>query len=129
MAYFKRIRDLREDSDLTQKALAEYLGTTTQYYGRYEQGQIEIPFERAIKLAEFYNVSLDFLAGRTDNKDGFAAENLQKSLKACEEKLSRYSDELNKNITLVSKFEKLSDTSKLIVLNLLEELAKGSSNN
>ena len=51
MAYFKRIRDLREDNDLTQKTVADYLGTTTQYYGRYEQGQIEIPFERAIKLA------------------------------------------------------------------------------
>ena len=124
MAYFKRIRDLREDNDLTQKTVADYLGTTTQYYGRYEQGQIEIPFERAIKLAEFYNVSLDYLAGRTDNKGGILADDLQKSLKQSEEKLSRYTAELNKNMSFVSKYEKLSDASKLIILNLLDELIK-----
>ena len=64
MAFYQRIRDLREDSDKTQTDLAEYLGTTAQYYGKYEKGERELPFSRAIQLADYYNVSLDYLAGR-----------------------------------------------------------------
>ena len=70
MAYYQRIRDLREDSDKTQAELAEVLGTTAQYYGKYEKGERELPFSRAIQLAEFYGVSLDYLAGHTNNKQG-----------------------------------------------------------
>lgn len=69
MAYYKRIRDLREDSDKTQSELAEYLGTTAQYYGKYEKGERELPFARAIELAEYYGVSLDYLAGKTNVKE------------------------------------------------------------
>ena len=47
MAYYQRIRDLREDSDKKQSDVAHYLNTTTQYYSRYEHGEAEIPFERA----------------------------------------------------------------------------------
>ena len=72
MAKYDRIKDLREDSDKTQQELAEYLGTSSQHYGKYEMGRAEIPFERAIMLAEFYGVSLDYIAGRTNNKSGFA---------------------------------------------------------
>lgn len=64
MAFYRRIRDLREDSDKTQTDLAEYLGTTAQYYGKYEKGERELPFSRAIELADYYNVSLDYLADR-----------------------------------------------------------------
>ncbi|MGN0593209.1 MAG: helix-turn-helix domain-containing protein [Ruminococcus sp.] len=66
MAFYQRIRDLREDSDKTQSEIAEYLGTTAQYYGKYEKGERELPFLRAIQLADFYNVSLDYIAGRTN---------------------------------------------------------------
>ena len=66
MSFYQRIRDLREDADKTQTDLAAYLGTTAQYYGKYEKGEREIPFMRAIQLAEFYDVSLDYLAGRTN---------------------------------------------------------------
>lgn len=66
MALFRRIKDLREDADKTQTELAEYLGTTAQYYGKYEKGEREIPFTRAVALAKFYGVSLDYLAGRTN---------------------------------------------------------------
>ena len=66
MAHYKRIRDLREDSDLTQTEIANYLKTTPQYYGKYESGDREIPFYRAIELADYYKVSLDYIAGRTD---------------------------------------------------------------
>lgn len=68
MAFYKRIRDLREDSDLTQTEIAKYLQTTPQYYGKYENGQREIPLYRAIELADYYNVSLDYIAGRTNIK-------------------------------------------------------------
>ncbi len=76
MAYYQRIRDLREDSDKTQSDLAEYLGTTAQHYGKYENGNAEIPFERAIALAKYYNVSLDYIAGITNNKRGLASSDL-----------------------------------------------------
>lgn len=66
MAYYRRIRDLREDADKTQSEIAAYLGTTAQYYGKYEKGEREIPFSRAVQLADFYGVSLDYLAGRTN---------------------------------------------------------------
>lgn len=72
MAIYHRIRDLREDSDKTQKELADYLGTSTQHYGKYELGNAEIPFERAIQLAKYYNVSLDYIAGLTNSKRGLS---------------------------------------------------------
>ncbi len=65
MIWHQRIRDLREDADKTQTDLACYLGTTAQYYGKYEKGERELPFTRAIQLANYYGVSLDYLAGRT----------------------------------------------------------------
>ena len=68
MGYYPRLRDLREDSDKTQAELAEYLGTHSQYYGSYEKGANEISFERAIMLAKYYNVSLDYIAGLTNKK-------------------------------------------------------------
>jgi len=68
VAKYNRIKDLREDSDKTQQDLADYLGTSTQHYGKYELGYAEIPFERAILLAKYYNVSLDYIAGLTNTK-------------------------------------------------------------
>lgn len=68
MPHYQRIKDLREDEDKTQSDIAKILGTTAQYYGKYEKGEREIPFSRAIELAEFYNVSLDYLAGKTNVK-------------------------------------------------------------
>lgn len=73
---YKRIRDLREDSDKTQTEIADYLRTTAQYYGRYEKGECELPLSRAISLADFYGVSVDYLAGRTDEKAVGNAANL-----------------------------------------------------
>lgn len=76
MAYYPRIRDLREDSDKKQAELAEYLGTTKQYYSLYEKGANEISFERAIALAKYYNVSLDYIAGLTNDKRGLTRSDL-----------------------------------------------------
>lgn len=62
MYHYPRIRDLREDHDLSQKNVASIIGTTQQYYSEYERGVREIPLHSFIKLAEFYGVSLDELA-------------------------------------------------------------------
>lgn len=61
--YFKRIRDLREDNDLKQIDIANYLGIAQTVYSRYERGFQTIPVEHLIKLAEYYNVSTDYLLG------------------------------------------------------------------
>ena len=66
MYLYKRIRDLREDNDLTQKQVADILGTAREQYNKYELGKQEIPFHHVIALAKYYNVSLDYLAGLTD---------------------------------------------------------------
>ena len=68
MYYYERIRDLREDSDMTQKEVAAELGITIQQYSLYERGDREIPFHHVITLAKFYNVSLDYIAGLTNHK-------------------------------------------------------------
>ena len=61
---FRRIRELREDRDLTQTALADSLGVRQTTYSKYELGRIEVPVEVLIKLADYYQVSLDYLVGR-----------------------------------------------------------------
>ena len=63
MALYSRLRDLREDMDLTQTELVEILGMHKTTYTNYEQGKREIPFSLAIRLAKFYNVSLEYIAG------------------------------------------------------------------
>ena len=60
---YTRIRDLREDADLFQKQIAEILHIHEKTYRRYEVGEREIPFNIAIMLAKYYNVSLDYIAG------------------------------------------------------------------
>ncbi|MGM9563441.1 MAG: helix-turn-helix domain-containing protein [Faecousia sp.] len=62
MYLYPRIRDLREDHDLSQKYVASLIGTTQQYYSEYERGLREIPLHSFIKLARFYCVTLDALA-------------------------------------------------------------------
>ena len=63
-----RIRDLREDADLTQKQIAELLMCDQSLYSKYERGERVLPLELAVQLADFYKVSLDYLVGRTDKK-------------------------------------------------------------
>lgn len=70
MYYYKRIRDLREDNDKSQKEIANYLTITQQQYSLYEKGDREIKIGLLIKLADYYNVSLDYITGRTNNKGG-----------------------------------------------------------
>jgi transcriptional regulator with XRE-family HTH domain len=66
MENYKRLRDLREDADLTQKAVGTLLNTTQQQYAKYELGVQEIPTRHLVTLAEYYNVSVDYIVGRGD---------------------------------------------------------------
>ena len=67
MPYYKRIRDLREDRDLTQTDMGKVLSCSQRVYSNYERGDIDIPTTTLIKIADFHNVSVDFLLSRTDN--------------------------------------------------------------
>lgn len=64
--YFKRLRDLREDRDLRQTDIAEFLGIQQTVYSRYERGFQNIPIEYLIKLSEFYGVTTDYILGLSD---------------------------------------------------------------
>ena len=64
---YQRIRELREDRDLKQRHLAEYLNCSQQVYSNYDLGQRDIPTEILIRLSEFYHVSVDYLLGLTNN--------------------------------------------------------------
>lgn len=63
-----RIRDLREDHDLTQEKVAQYLLCDQSLYSKYERGERPLPLESAVRLAQYYHVSLDYLVGLTDQK-------------------------------------------------------------
>ena len=63
---YKRIRDLREDADKTQKELANALNCSQQVYSNYELGQRDIPTDILIKLSQYYNVSVDYILGISD---------------------------------------------------------------
>jgi transcriptional regulator with XRE-family HTH domain len=67
MGYYPRLRDLREDKDLSIRKLAEQLHMQRTTYHNYETGKRELPFELAITLAKYYDVSLDYIAGLTND--------------------------------------------------------------
>ena len=64
---YERIRALREDKDLTQQEMGQILMCSQRIYSNYERGDIDIPTATLIKIADFHNVSVDFLLGRIDN--------------------------------------------------------------
>lgn len=66
-----RIRDLREDLDLTQKEIAEYLFCDQSLYSKYERGERALPLDYAVKLAKFYGTSVDYLVGITPQRDPY----------------------------------------------------------
>ena len=67
IAMYRRIRDLREDNDKTQKELAKELNCSQQVYSNYELGQRDIPTDILIKLSKYYGVSVDYILGISDN--------------------------------------------------------------
>jgi transcriptional regulator with XRE-family HTH domain len=69
MAYYKRIRELREDHDMTQRQVAAYLNMPQPQYFRYEQGYRDIPTDMLIALADLYKTSTDYTLERTDKAE------------------------------------------------------------
>ena len=69
MKYNERIRELREDNDITQKAIADILGTSQTMYARYERGANEMPIRHLITLCKFYKVSADYILGFTNKPE------------------------------------------------------------
>lgn len=69
MQYYERIKGLREDADKSQKEITEVIQTSQSYYAQYENGKRPIPFDRIMILAYYYNVSIDWIAGRTDKRE------------------------------------------------------------
>lgn len=67
MPLYQRIRNLREDKDLTQTQMGEILSCSQRVYSNYERGDIDIPTTILSKIADFHNVSVDYLLNRTDN--------------------------------------------------------------
>jgi len=65
---YQRIRDLREDRDMTQTEMGLILSCSQRVYSNYERGELDIPTEILIKLANFHGVSIDYLLGQTDTK-------------------------------------------------------------
>ncbi|MCR5601529.1 MAG: helix-turn-helix domain-containing protein [Ruminococcus sp.] len=102
---YRRVRDLREDADLTQKQAAEKLFLHLTQYRRYECGESELPFHIAINVAKLYNVSLDYIAGITDEKRGLTKSTLT---------------EMETN--LINSFRKLDATKKGRILERIEIL-------
>ena len=78
---FRRIRDLREDNDKYQKDVAQLLGISQQYYSEYEKGNRNIPINHLITLAKYYNTSIDYIVGLSDEryvKRGLKNQNIKR---------------------------------------------------
>ena len=74
--YYRRLRDLREDHDLTQEQLVTTLGMHKTTYTNYEQGKREIPFALVIRLAQLYNVSIDYIAELSNTPSPLSGTNI-----------------------------------------------------
>ncbi|MBQ6806963.1 MAG: helix-turn-helix transcriptional regulator [Lachnospiraceae bacterium] len=77
---YERIRNLREDKDLTQTDVATYLHISQRAYSRYENDERGIPIEVLSKLADFHNTSVDYLIGRTNIKTPYTSSNTKTGL-------------------------------------------------
>ncbi len=111
MNLYNRIKDLRTDIDKTQEKFAKELNMHKTTYVRYENGDREPPFEFIIKLADYYNVSLDYIAGRSKNKKGLTKSEL--------------SDDVSQ---LVENFMFLSDRRKGKLEQFMQQLVEEQEN-
>ncbi len=107
---YQRVRDLREDADLTQKQVAEKLFLHLTQYRRYECGDSELPLNIAINIAKLYNVSLDYIAGISDDKRGLTKSSLSQ-----------------KETQLINNFRKLDQTDQGRILERTEVLLSNSN--
>ena len=79
MYYYRRLRDMREDNDLTQKEVAAYLGIDQRVYSNYETGKREIPVHLLIRLAQLYSTSTDYLLDITDSSSPYQNKYIRKN--------------------------------------------------
>lgn len=105
MQNYQRIKDLREDADLTQKQVADKLYLHLTQYRRYERGESEVPLNIAINIAKLYNVSLDYIAGLTNEKIGLTKSKLDDG-----------------ETILIKNFRKLSAVNKGRILERIDYL-------
>ena len=105
--FYQRLRDLKEDRDLKQSSIAEVINVSENQYGRYERGENDIPLEKALILANFYNVSLDYITGRTNDKKGFNKSDLPES-----------------EVNLLKKFLSLSEQQRGIIIGRIEAMTE-----
>lgn len=80
MNLYNRLKDLREDMDKNQEQIAQIIGTSQSYYAQYENGKRALPFDRVVELAKYYNVSLDYIAGLTNDKKGLTKSQLSEDV-------------------------------------------------
>lgn len=115
MSYYPRLRDLKEDADLTQKQVAELIGVSMNHYGKYERGENDLPLEKAVILADYYDCSLDYLAGRTIYRHGRANP-----------------DMTDEELELIEQYRFLNDRSKgrhdVLMQQLIEQQKKEGKN-
>lgn len=107
MQHYHRIRDLREDKDLTQEALCKQLYMHKTTYTNYEQGKHTVPLDFAVLIADFYHVSIDYIAGRTNFPKGANA-------------LDLHEDE----IKVIEKFASLTERNKGKLEQFLDQLCE-----
>ena len=107
MYNYHRIKDLKEDNDLKQSDVAKIINMSEKQYARYERGETDIPLQLAIKLCDYYNVSLDYLSGRSKDKKGL-----------CRSELS------DTETNLIKLFRDLSEQQQGIILGRIEAMTE-----
>lgn len=103
MYYYQRLKDIREDEDLKQTDIADLLNITRQQYQLYESGKREIPFHSVIEIANKLKISIDYIAGRTNDKKGLSKSTLT-----------------DQETELIKKFRCLNDTRKGNIMGRVE---------
>lgn len=110
MSIYKRVRDLREDADMTQKQVAEKLFMHLTQYRRYECGESELPLNIAINIARLYGVSLDYISGISNDKKGLTRSTLSDSETALVQNFRRL--DLRSQGRLLERSEVLLESSE-----------------
>ncbi|MCC8043843.1 MAG: helix-turn-helix transcriptional regulator [Oscillospiraceae bacterium] len=111
MQVYNRIRDLREDADLTQEKLVTKLDMHKTTYTNYEQGKHTVPLDFAVTLSRFYNVSIDYIAGLTNIKHNTSANNLSPF-----------------EMEIITKLRKLDDIDKGRILSTIDTIISDRNN-
>ncbi len=125
MEHYQRIKDLREDRDLTQEELCQKLFINKSTYTYYEYGKHSVPLDFAVTLADFYEVNLDYLAGRSNIKEKFVSDRVrQQRLKNGISEKEEFPTDLftYDELHLIEQYRNLTERGKGRVEQLVEML-------